>query len=113
MTAFAAEHPATGDVANIVPIALADELIRLALQTGATVDIVRSTVPVETAADGAIPEAGTPPPRTGAATLLDDLGGVGATLRFTLDQDQVVAEMEAGWEKHAGRGLTQPHRNMR
>lgn len=88
-----AAHPAAGDIANIVPVALADELIRLALQTGATIDVVSTTVPVELAADEAIPEAGTPPPRTDVAETLDALGGVGATLRFTLDEDQPVAEM--------------------
>jgi hypothetical protein len=88
-----AEHPAGGDNASIVSVALEDELIRLALQTGATIDVVRTSIPVDITADDAIPEAGSPPPRTEAAQLLDVLGGVGATLRFILDEDQPVGEM--------------------
>ena len=89
-----AEHPAGGDGANLIPVALAEELIRLTLDTGGDVQIVRTAVPVEEAiAGGEIPESGSPPPRTEAAHALDALGGVGALLRFILDEDQPVAEM--------------------
>ena len=92
--AVPAQHPAGGDAANLVPVALADELIRLTLETGGDIQIVRTAVPVgETTADGAIPEAGLPPPRTEAARSLETLGGVGALLRFILDEDQPVADM--------------------
>lgn len=89
-----AEHPAGGDPANLLPVALADELIRLTLVTDGDVQIVRTAVPIEdTVADGDIPESGSPSPRTGAARSLDTLGGVGALLRFVLDEDQPVAEI--------------------
>ncbi|MFN8593912.1 MAG: Vms1/Ankzf1 family peptidyl-tRNA hydrolase [Thermomicrobiales bacterium] len=87
------EHPAGGDVSRIVPIVLEEEMIRLALATGAEVQIVHATQPVEVAEDGPFPKAGIPAPRTAAGEALDALGGVGAILRFTLDQDQPVATM--------------------
>lgn len=83
-----AEHPAGGDVMNIVPVALADELVRLALQGGAAVEQVQ-TSPITGAEDLAvIPQAGEAPPRASAALALDALGGVGAILRFALNQDE-------------------------
>lgn len=87
------EHPAAGDLANLVPIALEEEMIRLALASGAEVQIVHATQPVAVAEGERFPEAGTPPPRTAAGQALDALGGVGAVLRFTLDQDQPIAEL--------------------
>jgi len=80
-----AEHPAGGAVANLVAISLEDELVRLAVQTGAEVDLIRTGVPAGEA--DAIPAADTPPPRTEAARALDELGGVGAVLRFTMNAD--------------------------
>lgn len=82
-----AEHPAGGNPADITPVALEEELIRLALQTGAAVQIVHTAVPVGSAAEGEIPEAGSAPPRTEAALALDELGGVGALLRFSIVLD--------------------------
>ncbi|MCC6315014.1 MAG: hypothetical protein IT337_13500 [Thermomicrobiales bacterium] len=75
------EHPTGGDLAQIVPIAVEDELVRLAALTGAEIQIVHTTVPI---ADDAteIPRAGGPLPRTEAAIILDEMGGVGALLRF-------------------------------
>lgn len=72
-------HPTGGDVANLVPVALENEMIRLAVQTSARIEIVK------TAVDGApvgVPDGGEVP-RTEAAQRLDALGGVGATLRYT------------------------------
>ena len=68
-----AKHPAGGDVANLVPVQLADEMIRLAVQTSARIEIVK------TLADEVGPDGET---RSEAARKLDELGGVGATLRY-------------------------------
>jgi hypothetical protein len=80
------EHPAGGDVANIVPVELADEVIDLALQTDAAVELVRTTMPI--AAAGGVPPAGAAAPRYEAALALDALGGIGAILRFTIEEDR-------------------------
>lgn len=71
-------HPAGGDAGNLVPIALGDELVRLAVQTSARIEIVK------TLADdvGEQDEA-----RSEAARRLDELGGVGATLRYVRETD--------------------------
>lgn len=78
-------HPMGGDAAALVPIALEEELIRLALRTGAEIEIIHSSIGIEESANEGIPAAGSAPPRTEAATILDAYGGVGALLRFTLD----------------------------
>lgn len=84
-------HPAGGDPANIVPVALDDELIRLAILDDAEIEIVRTTPPVapkespDDVADGR--------PRTEAAQRLDKLQGVGAILRFALSDDQTTADL--------------------
>lgn len=85
------EHPAGGDAAALVPVALEEELVRLAALTGAEIQIVHAAVPVGLAEGQAIPEPGSPQPRTDAATALDKLDGVGALLRFALDADQPTA----------------------
>jgi len=76
------EHPAAGDVANIIPIDLREEMIRLALSTGAAVQVVKSAGPIPAAELDVIPDSGEPAPRSDPATALDGLGGVGAVLRF-------------------------------
>lgn len=77
--AVPATHPAGGDVANLVEIDLDEELIRQAVQTGAAIEIIDIEVPV----DGThVPKAGEPLPRSEAATILDQFGGVAAILRF-------------------------------
>ncbi|MDP9365881.1 MAG: host attachment protein [Chloroflexota bacterium] len=88
-----AEHPAAGDAANIVPVPLEEELVRLAFQTGAEIEIVRTAVPVGAAEQADIPEADAPTPRAPAARQLDALGGVGALLRFALDDDRSTARL--------------------
>lgn len=77
-------HPMGGDTKNLVPISLEDELLLLALRTGAEIDIIKSNVPMsDTGTD--VPEAGTEMPRSEAAQLVDALGGVAAILRFDVD----------------------------
>lgn len=78
------EHPLGGDVTSIVSVDLRDEMVRLALMTDAEVDIIHSDVPVEEI-EG-VPDAGEGLPVTPAANTLIEMGGVGATLRFTLDE---------------------------
>jgi hypothetical protein len=87
------EHPAAGDRANIVSTALADEVVRLALLTGATVELVRTAVAVGEEELANVPDAEAPSPRADAARMLDELGGIGAVLRFALDDGQPTAQL--------------------
>jgi hypothetical protein len=87
------EHPAGGDVANLVPTAVEDEVVRLALQIGAEVELVRSAVPVGAEEQEQIPDADDPTPRSEAARSLDELGGIGAVLRYALDDGQPTADL--------------------
>ena len=87
------EHPAGGDPAAIVPVALEEELIRLALLSGAEIEIVRTAVAVAVEEQIRTPDADAPRPRTDAARELDALGGVGAVLRYVLEADQSTAEL--------------------
>lgn len=84
------EHPAAGDVANIVPIPLTDIAIRLAIQTGADVELVATAAPLDE--EARIPDADQSTPRSKAARALDAMGGVGAVLRFALDDGQPTAD---------------------
>jgi peptide subunit release factor 1 (eRF1) len=86
-------HPAGGETDSIVAVSLSNELVRLAVQFDAEIEIVHSTAPVDVADDGSIPQAGQDKPRAAAARALDDLGGVAAILRFPLAIDQTTAEM--------------------
>lgn len=74
-----AEHPAGGDAASLVAIDLDEEMVRLALRGGAEIEIIETQPPV---AQGHVPKAGDPLPRTEAAAILDQFGGVGALLRY-------------------------------
>jgi protein required for attachment to host cells len=87
------EHPAGGDVANLAPTAVEDEVVRLALQLGADVQLVRSAVPVGLEEQEQIPDADEPTPRTEAARSLDEMGGIGAILRYALDEGQPTADL--------------------
>src|SRR5215208_5497592 len=87
------EHPAGGDVASLVPTTVEDEVVRLALQIGAEVQIVRSAVPVGMEEQEQIPDADDPTPRSEAARALDELGGIGAILRYALDEGQPTADL--------------------
>lgn len=75
-------HPLAGDVANLEPVELADKLIRLAVRTGAEIEIVKTSVDTSDLPDGGVPAGGNGPARSEAAQELDTLGGVGALLRF-------------------------------
>ena len=74
------QHPAGGDPHNIVPVPLEQEMIRQALITGAQLEIVDPSVPVDS--EGEVPRAGEGIPNAPADTKLDALGGVGALLRW-------------------------------
>jgi hypothetical protein len=87
------EHPAGGDVANLVPTRVEDEVVRLALQIGAEVQLVRSAVPVGAEEQEQIPDADDPTPRSEAARALDELGGIGAILRYALGEGQPTADL--------------------
>ena len=86
------EHPAGGETSNIVPLALEEEMIRLAIQTGAEIEIVDTNVPVTSGEDGApIRDTSEAMPRSEAATILDAAGGVAALLRYALSEEQSTA----------------------
>jgi hypothetical protein len=87
------EHPAGGDVANLVPTTVEDEVVRLALQIGAEVQLVRGAVPVGVEEQEQIPDADDPTPRSEAARALDELGGIGGILRYALDAGQPTADL--------------------
>src|SRR5215216_5840830 len=87
------EHPAGGDVANLVPTTVEDEVVRLALQIGAEVQLVRSAVPVGVGEQEQVPDADEPTPRSEAARALDELEGIGAVLRYALDEGQPTADL--------------------
>lgn len=78
-------HPAGGDVANLVTVDLRNELVRLALSSGAQVDIIHSSMPVED--DGEVRDASDEMPKTQAARELEEMGGVGAVLRYAMTGD--------------------------
>lgn len=86
-----AAHPAGGDPAALVGIAVEQEAVRLALLSDAAIEIVRSRQPVapDEAAGRRTADAG----RSEAARLLDKFGGIGATLRFTLSGDRSTADL--------------------
>ena len=87
------EHPASGDAADIVPTMVEVEAVRLALQIGADVELVRGAVPVGQEEQEQIPDADEPTPRSEAARSLDDMGGIGAILRYALDDGQPTADL--------------------
>lgn len=87
------QHPAGGDDDQLISVELREELVRLALQTSADIEIVDTRVPVEASEEGRIPDAGARPPRSDAAAALDQLGGVAAILRYALAVDQTTAEL--------------------
>lgn len=78
-------HPAGGEVTRLVAVDLRDELVRLALSTGAEVDIIHSSTSVDEDAD--VPNAGKDMPMTDAARDLIEMGGVGAVLRYAMTGD--------------------------
>jgi peptide subunit release factor 1 (eRF1) len=87
-----AEHPAGGDAGQIVEIDVDEEMVRLAVQEDAEIEIVKTRPPVPTDENADVPKQGEQP-RTEAALLLDTMGGVGAVLRFALDAGQSTADL--------------------
>jgi peptide subunit release factor 1 (eRF1) len=79
-----AEHPAGGDVADIVPVDLDEELVRLAFLGGADVQIVKTASPDRAADSDSIPVDSASASRSEPAMALDTLGGVGAILRYSI-----------------------------
>lgn len=72
----------TGEIAfEAFPIDIEEEMIRLAILSGASIDVIHTSVPVRTQDDGAIPDGGEIP-RSEAARELDNHGGVAALLRY-------------------------------
>lgn len=63
------------------PILVEDEIVRLAIQNGAEIDIIHTGVKIERLPNEQLPDAGEMP-RSEAASLLDKLGGVAAMLRY-------------------------------
>ena len=76
-----AEHPVGGDVNALVDIDLDEEFVRLALATGAEIEIVHSATSIAPD-DGTRVQAGQPIPKSEPATRLDEVGGIGAILRY-------------------------------
>lgn len=87
-----AEHPAGGDVRKLVRTALEDECVRLAILQDAEVELVHTKVPVQPEELTDIPDAGQPKPRQEAARLLDEVGGIGALLRFRIEGSEPEPE---------------------
>lgn len=79
-------HPLGGDPSAIVPVTLEDEFVRLAIQSGASVMIIHSDVPVPDKEVRDLPDTEDGPPRTPASATLQDHGGVGALLRYVMDE---------------------------
>ncbi len=78
-------HPAGGDVSKLVKVELHDELVRLALISGAEVDVIHSAVPADE--DTEVRDANEEMPQTDASRDLEELGGVGAILRYSMTGD--------------------------
>jgi peptide subunit release factor 1 (eRF1) len=86
------QHPAGGDAKQIVPIALKEEMVRLALQQDAAIEFVRTLSDISEERNAELPQEGSEQ-RTEAAAMLDAYGGVGAVLRFALDSGQSTADL--------------------
>jgi peptide subunit release factor 1 (eRF1) len=80
------KHPLNGDVEAIVPIDLREEFIRLAIETDADIQIVATTPPIEATSELVVPQAQGHPLRSTAAQMLDTYDGVGAILRYRMDE---------------------------
>lgn len=76
------EHPTGGDPANIVEVELEEEFIRLAFRHGGEIELVHTTVPIDTGSTVARPGEAGEVPRSDPATVLDSVGGVAAILHF-------------------------------
>ena len=87
-----AAHPAGGDAAALRAVDLTDEMVRLALMMGAAVTFV-TTRDSEVSEDPNEAEE-TRGERQGAPQTLHEHGGIGAILRFRLDEEQAVPDLQ-------------------
>ncbi|MDQ3657265.1 MAG: hypothetical protein M3457_19600 [Chloroflexota bacterium] len=81
-------HPLGGDRADIVPVDLREALVYLAQTTDAAFNIIHSAAPV---ADGEMigdADGGNAESRLPAANAMDEIGGVGAILRYAIDHTE-------------------------
>lgn len=88
-------HPLGGEVSNLVPLDLREEIVRLAVQTGAEVEIVHTAIPDDAEEIDEIPEPGEGPPRSKAARQIDQHGGVAAILRYVIGDEPSKEESAA------------------
>jgi len=78
-------HPLAGDVADIVAVDLRELLVFLALATDADIHIIHSAAPVPDRVAESDRERADVESRLPAAAALDEIDGVGAILRFSMD----------------------------
>jgi len=78
-------HPLAGDVADIVAVDLRELLVFLALTTDADIHIIHSAAPVPDRVTESDRERADVESRLPAAAALDEIDGVGAILRFSMD----------------------------
>ena len=88
-------HPLGGDVADIVPVDLREEMVRLAMQSGADVEIIHTDIPDDQEDFETVPQAGGDLPRSNAAIELDEHDGVGAILRYVIGDEPSEEESAA------------------
>ncbi|MGI8687645.1 MAG: host attachment protein [Thermomicrobiales bacterium] len=86
------EHPAGGDTASLRAVELLDEMVHHALMTDSAIAFI-TTRSVEVPEDANEAEE-THGERQGAPQTLQEHGGVGAILRFRLDADQAVPDLQ-------------------
>jgi hypothetical protein len=87
-----AAHPANGDAAALRAVDLTDEMVRLTLVTGGAVTFVM-TRDTEVS-EGPNTAEETRGERPGAPQTLHEHGGVGAILRFRLDEGQAAPDLQ-------------------
>jgi hypothetical protein len=82
-------HPFGGDRHDLVPVDLREAMVYLAVTTDADIEFVHAAAPV---GPGEMPrdEDDEDASRLPAAKALDEIGGVGAILRFAMDQNQAT-----------------------
>lgn len=77
-----ATHPTNGDVANLIVVNLEEELVRLALHTGGEIEFVHTRVPIDAGDEDTSTGVKGQIPRSEPAMALDEVGGIGALLRY-------------------------------
>ncbi len=75
-------HPINGDVASLIAVDLGEELVRLALHTGGEIEFVHERVPIDAGDEDTSAGAEGQIPRSEPAKSMDEIGGIGAILRF-------------------------------